>query len=520
MRKKILAVSLFFNGMFSGVYAQAYSWEKLPVAQLPSFKKDTINIKTFGAKNDGVTLNTKNINNAIAACSKKGGGVVVVPEGIWLTGPVEMQNNVNLYLKAGSMLLFTKDFDQYPLVEGFYEGRRAARNQSPVYGTNLTNIAITGKGVVDGNGDVWRMVGRDRLTASEWKKKVASGGMVSADEKLWYPSAKTKKAHEEKRSMLLEPGKSLKDFEDIKDYLRPNLLVFINCNRVLLEGVTFQNSPAWNLHPIMCSNITLKNVTVKNPEYAQNGDGIDLESCKNFLLEGCTFDVGDDAICIKSGKDEEGRKRGMPTENGVVRNCIVYKGHGGFVVGSEMSGGARNIFVENCLFMGTDKGLRFKTTRGRGGVVEHIYARNIFMKDIVQEAIFFDMYYFVKSPTDGERTVTPEVNAGTPVFRKVFMENIVCEGANKGIFIRGLPEMNVQDIHMKKMTLTSKIGAEIIEGTGIYMKNITLNSTVKTPVVLVENSHEVWVKSLLHPATDTLFELKGTPPAELKIQKN
>ena len=151
--------------------------------------------------------------------------------------------------------------------------------------------------------------------------------------------------------MLVKPGQSLNDFADMKDFLRPNLVVLTNCKRVLLEGITFQNSGAWCLHPLMCQDITMRNLRVKNPDYAHNGDGMDIESCANFLIEGCVLDVGDDAICIKSGKDEEGRKRGMPTENGVIRNNIIYKGHGGFVVGSEMSGGARNIFVQNCNFI-------------------------------------------------------------------------------------------------------------------------------------------------------------------------
>src|SRR5690606_26690128 len=187
-----------------------------------------------------------------------------------------------------------------------------------------------------------------------------------------------------------------------------------------LEGVTFQNSPAWNVHPIMCENLTLRNLFIKNPDYAQNGDGADIESCKNVLIEGCIFDVGDDAICIKSGKDEEGRKRGVATENVIIRNNTVYKGHGGFVVGSEMSGGARNIFVSNCTFMGTDKGIRFKTTRGRGGVVENIHIKDINMFDIVDEAIYFDMYYWIKPPLANAAPEVFEITDATPVFKDVF----------------------------------------------------------------------------------------------------
>ncbi|GEP97420.1 glycoside hydrolase family 28 protein [Chitinophaga cymbidii] len=456
-----------------------YSWKNLPTAKQPVFRKDTLNIRNYGAVPDGVTLNTEAINNAIAACSRKGGGVVLVPAGLWMTGPVEMKSNVNLHLRRAATLLFTPDKDQYPLVEGVYEGRSAARNQSPIWGNNLQNIAITGSGVIDGNGEVWRAVGKGELTESEWKKKVASGGVVRKDGKEWYPSEQYRAAKEENMSMLLTPGKPLKDYAVMKDFLRPNLLVFNNCKKVLLEGVTFQNSAAWCLHPLMCEDLTLRNLLVKNPAYAQNGDGLDIESCRNFLVEGCTFDVGDDAICIKSGKDEEGRKRGRPTENGVIRHNVVYKGHGGFVIGSEMSGGARNLFVHDCTFMGTDKGLRFKSTRGRGGVVEKIYARNIFMKDIVQEAVFFDLYYFVKFATDSERDERPVVNEGTPVFRDMEFDNIVCNGANKAIFIRGLPEMPVSNIRIRNSVFNTTIGKEETDTKDIVLENVRMNVPVK-----------------------------------------
>ncbi|ADB40762.1 glycoside hydrolase family 28 protein [Spirosoma linguale] len=487
-----------------------YSWTNLPKIAQPTFRRDTTNIIAFGAKPDGVSLNTQAINKAISTCSQKGGGVVLVPAGIWLTGPIVLKSNVNLHLKKAATLLFTTDKNQYALVEGVYEGKRAARNQSPVSGTNLANVAITGQGILDGNGDVWRAVHKSQLTESQWKEKVESGGVLKDDGKTWYPSEQFKKASTENRSMLLAPGKTPQDFADMKDFLRPNLVVLTNCKKVLLEGVTFQNSPAWCLHPLMCQDLTLRNVTTKNPEYAHNGDGMDIESCKNFLIEGCTLDVGDDAICIKSGKDEEGRKRGMPTENGIIRNNTVYNGHGGFVVGSEMSGGARYLFVSNCTFMGTDKGLRFKSVRGRGGVVEHIYAKDIFMKNIAQEAIFFDMYYFVKFATDGERDERPVVNEGTPVFRNMRFENIVCTGAKKGIFVRGLPEMAIQTIAMANMVLETEKGVELVDASGIRLDNINLLSTSTKPVINVTNSSNLTFNNIQYPAnTDVLFSIDG-----------
>ncbi|PZP41247.1 MAG: glycoside hydrolase, partial [Pseudopedobacter saltans] len=358
-----------------------------PVIKQPIFKKDTINIVQNGAVADGLILNTKSIQKSIDECSQKGGGIVKIPTGLWLTGPIQLKSNVNLYLAANSVLLFTKDFTQYPLVQGNWEGLPAWRNQSPISGTDLQNIAITGSGIIDGNGDAWRMIKKDKLTEAEWKEKVKSGGVVSADGKTWYPSEKSLKGSQTKNPGMVEPGKTAKDYEDIKDFLRPNLLVLTNCNNVLLEDFTIENSPAWTTHTLLTNNLIVRNLTVKNPWNAQNSDGIDVESCKNVLIENSRFDVGDDGICIKSGRDEEGRKRGVPTENVIVRNNIVYHAHGGFVIGSEMSGGAKNIWVSDCSFIGTDIGLRFKTTRGRGGIVENIHIKNITMANIPFDAI-------------------------------------------------------------------------------------------------------------------------------------
>jgi polygalacturonase len=502
------------------VSTNKYSWSNLPKAIEPVFRKDTFNVLKYDAVADGITLNTKSINKAITDCNKKGGGVVLVPAGMWLTGPIEMKSKVNLHIAKNAILLFTTDFDQYPLVEGIYEGRRSARNQSPIFGNNLENIAITGKGIVDGNGDVWRMVGRNVLTEYEWKKKVASGGLVSSDEKTWFPSAKTKLAFEQKRTSVIQPGQTLKDFEDIKDFLRPNLVVFNNCKKVLLEGVTFQNSPAWCLHPVLCEDLTVRNIFAKNPDYAQNGDGIDVESCTNVLIEGSTFDVGDDGICIKSGKDEEGRKRGKPTENVVIRNNTVYKGHGGFVIGSEMSGGARNIFVYDCFFIGTDNGLRFKTARGRGGVVENIYIKNIRMKDIVRDAILFDMYYFMKPPAKNEKIEIPPVNEATPQFQNFYISNIVCDGAERGIFIRGLPEMSIKHIFLNDIILQTNKGAEIIEASDIHLDNVHLRTEQTAPMIYVENASNIELKGIKYsPNPKLLLSVNGTKSGNIKFAK-
>ena len=499
----------------------------LPVITAPKFKRDTVSIKKFGAVADGYFLNTKAINSAIDAMNKKGGGVVLVPAGLWLTGPIVLKNNIDLHLTDAATLLFTADKNQYPLVQANWEGLPQWRNQSPISATNASNIAITGKGIIDGNGDVWRAVKSDKLTQSQWKKKIESGGVLSDDKKTWYPSEGFMKGSK----MPANPGMISADrdaafYESIKDFLRPNLLLLTSCKKILLEGVTFQNSPAWCLHPLMCENLTVRNVFVKNPWYAQNGDGIDVESCKNVLIENSVFDVGDDALCMKSGRDVEGRKRGMPTENVIIRGCTVYSSHGGFVIGSEMSGGARNIYVNNCTFVGADIGLRFKTTRGRGGVVENIFIKDIYMKDIPAEAILFDMYYMAKDPVAlaGEKRELPKVefkavDETTPVFKNFHISNVYCSGAEKGIFIRGLPEMHVKDIVLENMVLQAKKGIDVQEASGITFKNIKVISEDTDPVIdIVQSDGLVFDNITYKDGAALLFRVNGERTKNISIK--
>lgn len=492
----------------------------LPTVVAPSFRKDTLSISQFGAVADGLTLNTVALTKAIEQCSKAGGGVVLVPRGLWLTGPITLKNNVNLHLAKGALVQFTNQRDAYPLVATTWEGEDAIRNQAPISGTDLDNIAITGEGILDGAGDAWRMVKKSKLTSDQWKKLVASGGVVNDKQDTWYPSAQSLKGS----TMTIKGGQDKAYYEGIKDFLRPNMLSLTRCKRILLQGVTFQNSPAWCLHPLLCQDITLRNVTVKNPWYAQNGDGLDLESCKNGLVENCLFDVGDDGICIKSGRDEQGRKRGVPTENIIVRDCKVYHAHGGFVIGSEMSGGVKNLFVSNCTFMGTDVGLRFKTARGRGGIVENIFVDGIDMIDIAGEAILFDMYYAAKDPVpqQGESNDLPAIppqplSEGTPQFRSFEIRNVTCKGAETGIMIRGLPEMAVRDILIENAVLQSRKGLVCIEAERIQLTNVAFITPAKT-VMQLQNSHNLTFNTIRYnDGTDLLMHISGDRSNEIKL---
>lgn len=491
--KKLTIFTLLF-----ALHTAAFSRQELPQVIAPAFRSDTVSIIKHGAIGDGAFLNTKAIQSTIDDVHNRGGGVVEVPAGLWHTGPIVLKSGVNLYLAAGSTLLFTDDFDQYPMIEANWEGLPQMRNQSPISATNANNIGITGKGIIDGNGGAWRMVKKDKLTASQWKKLVASGGVVTEDGKTWYPSEKSLKGSKLSNPGLITPDKDQAFYESIKDFLRPNLLVLTQCKYVLLEGVTFQNSPAWCLHPLMSEHITVRGISVKNPWFAQNGDGIDVESCRYVLIENSVFDVGDDALCMKSGRDAEGRKRAMPTEDVVIRNCTVYSSHGGFVIGSEMSGGVRNVHVSNCTFVGADIGLRFKTTRGRGGIVENIYIRDIYMKDIPGEAILFDMYYAARDPVPmaGEKRELPKVefkpvDETTPVFRNFNISNVYCNGAAKAVFIRGVPEMAVSNIEFNNLVISADVGIDIQEADNIRFNNVQLITKTADPLIEIIQSKNI-----------------------------
>lgn len=458
------------------------------LSNCPQPLKATINhfetsITDFGAMGDGKTLNTEAFAKAIDHAYQQGGGKVIVPAGIWLTGPIELRSGIELHLEQNALITFSGDFNLYPIRETSFEGLNTRRCTSPIWAKDAENIAITGMGVIDGNGQAWRPVKRSKMTESQWKQLLKEGGVVKDD--IWYPSEASLKGAE-KCLMFNNPMGLTTDQEwtEVQQWLRPVLLSLISCNKVLIEGVTFRNSPAWCLHPLMCENVILDGVKVFNPWYSQNGDALDLESCNKVLIQNCLFDAGDDAICIKSGKDRDGRERGIPCQNVYIRDNVVLHGHGGFVVGSEMSGGVRNLLIENCTFLGTDVGLRFKSTRGRGGVVEDIHIKGINMIDIAHEAIIMDLYYAGKASGEGDENnptenTIPEVTEETPAFRNITMDNIVCNGAKIAVKINGLPEMPVENVTISNAIFNNcKQEAEIKRGKNIVMKNVLINEKI------------------------------------------
>lgn len=476
----------------------------------------SVKITDFGATSGGQFLNSRAFEDAIDAVSRKGGGRVIIPAGIWLTGPIKLKSSLELHAEAGALIVFSDDKKLYPLVETSFEGVNTWRCISPLYGKDLENIAFTGSGVWDGSGDSWRYVKKSKLTEAQWKKLLSSGGVLNEAGNEWYPSEQFRKAHSEADMNVPSGLRTREEFEAIRDFLRPVMVSIVKCRKVLFDGPTFQNSPAWCIHPLMVEHLTVRNITVRNPWYSQNGDGIDLESCRNAVVCHSNFDVGDDAICIKSGKNRAGRERGIPCENIIIKNCIVFHGHGGVTIGSEMSGGVKNIHVSNCSFMGTDVGLRFKSARGRGGVVENIYMSRIRMMGIQSHAISFDLFYEGKSvgeiieEMDPEKTAsTVAVTEETPVFRSIKFLDIACKGAGKALFLRGLPEMYPENIHLENLVVEADQGMTFENAGKVTLQNLSL-VTKKLPAIEFVDCRNIIAGNLNFPGLkDIIIKISG-----------
>lgn len=448
---------------------QAFETLEYPEVLLPVFPDYQVTITEYGAVAGGFVSNTEAFRQAISHVHEAGGGKVVVPAGIWLTGPIELLSNVNLYMENGALVLFSHEESEYPLIKTSYEGEDRIRATSPIHAKHAENIAITGEGTFDGNGHLWRLVKHSKMTNSQWKALLKRGGVTKGEgeREVWFPSQSSYDGHMNPDIKPWEEN-ALERAKPYFDYYRPVLVSLMHCSRVLLEGVTFQNSPAWNVHPLFCEHLTIQDVMIRNPWNAQNGDGLDLESCKYVNVLNTRFDVGDDAICMKSGKNAEARKIAVPTEYVTIRDCIVYHGHGGFVVGSEMSRGLRNIRVENCTFMGTDIGIRFKSTLGRGGVVEDIVMDGIHMINIPKQAILFTMAY------SGALDETEILAEDIPEFKNIVMKNITCQGSGQAIQVDGLKQLPIHDLYFEDVEIVARHGIRCEMAQDIHLKNVTI----------------------------------------------
>ena len=486
----------------------------MPEMGIPVFPDRLVSIVDFGAVGDGQTMNTDAINKAIGECAAKGGGTVLIPAGLWLTGPISLQSNINLHAEKGAIILFSRNHADYPVIKNPVKG--SFEVASPISGYGLENIAITGGGIFDGSGDTWRPVKKDKTTEGQWKELLASGGVVDKTG-LYWPTRAAMEGPQYLETLKKKDKKTItaKDYEPARDYLRPYMVMLYKCNNVLLDGPTFQNSPKFVLYPSYCQDMVIRNINVLNEWWAQNGDGIDISGGKNILIYNCMVNAGDDGICMKSSVSE--RYSETPAlQDVVISDCVVYHAHGGFVIGSNTDGGMSNISVSNCNFISTDVGLRFKSSRGRGGVVQNIFISNIYMKDIAREAILFDTYYEYKAPSDS--AIVYKADATTPVFRDFSIKNVFCNGARQAVSITGLPEMPIQYINFENMIISAKLGFTSLEASNIHLANVTILNEKGIPFT-VENSRDMVFKGIKIPDSATSFmKLSGEFTGNIQVE--
>lgn len=427
-----------------------------------------INIVKMGGQPDGKKIITEALNKASDQIAAQGGGTIYFPAGEYLTGPIRLKSNTTLYLDAGAILRFSDNFDDYlPYVEMRWEGVVMKSFSPLISAKDAENITITGRGTIDGQGKKWW---------DETLKNVAEireTGKVKSEnkwQKLWVKE---------------NPGLEVSDYYKQtleRKFFRPPFIQTYRCKNVRIEGITIQNSPFWTVNPEFCDNVTVTGITIFNPE-SPNTDGINPESCKNVHISDCHISVGDDCITIKSGRDADGRKYNVPCENITITNCTMLNGHGGVVIGSEMSGGVKNVVISNCIFDGTDRGIRLKTMRGRGGVVENIRVSNIIMKNIPAEAIVFNMFY--------GKTEEGPASIETPRFRNFHLSNITGINVNQACKVDGLPEMPVSEITFSNINMDAKIGFEVSNCKQLEMHDVNIRTSGGPAVTLSNTEYSI-----------------------------
>ena len=400
----------------------------LLLAGLTGHAQTRVSLADSGGVGDGVTSNTEAIAKAISRLDKAGGGTLVIPEGIWLTGPVILKDRIELHLERGAILLFSPDKREY---------LNGSSVRPCISASKRHDVSITGEGIIDGNGEWWRPVKRGKVSDVEWADYQRMGGTVTEDGKLWY-------------AYDLKHRENIADDAKKQEKMRTHLVRFTDCQGVTVRGVTLMNSPKFHLVPQRCSDVLIEDVTVRCPWNAQNGDGIDIMASKNVVIRRCTVDVGDDGICLKAGGGAKGLAEG-PCENVLVEYNTVFHAHGGFVIGSDFAGGMKDITVRHNSFCGTDTGLRFKSAPERGGRCENIRISDIVMTDIRGEAIVFETAY-ADRPAGHEDNVAPETENYLPDFRDIVIERVTCNGARTGVKASGKLSM-IHDIVVRDATI-------------------------------------------------------------------
>ena len=454
--------------------AQDYSkyYQNLPVevkqVSRPVIPANEINIKDVGGIGDGIALNTEAFAKGISKLNKLGGGRLTIPEGIWLTGPIAFKDNIELHLEKNAIILFSSDKKLFVNPEA----KEGDRVYAAIRASKRKNIAITGEGIIDGNGDYWRPVKRSKVSDVEWNEyKKNIGGVEKANGTLFYPWDKKDAAN------------NIAEIPEKQEKMRNDIIRFTDCENVLIEGVTVQNSPKFHVHPLNCKNVIVDGVTVRCPWNAQNGDAIDFSDINIGLIVNCTVDAGDDGLCMKSNKTKA-KSPANGCEDIVIQNNTVYHAHGGFVLGSETISGMRRIVVRHNRFAGTDTGLRFKSGMPRGGKTEQLYISDIIMTDIKEEAIVFQCDYVDRpagSDPNAVPTYTEEQKKLAPEFQDIHISNVICHGAETAISASGILGLNsVHNINIQNSTIVyTKTDKQIDPKTAqINLQNVNL---VKMP---------------------------------------
>ena len=447
----------------------------MPEVIVPKFKNQVFLITNYGAIGNGKTLNTEAINKTIQACSDAGGGIVEIPKGVWLTGPIELKSNVNIHTNKGTLVQFTKDRTQYPVFKP--QGSGSYIVKSPIFGNNLENIALTGEGIFDGAGESWRPVKKTKVSEAQWSK-ITEQGVISSDGKIWWPSVEAMNGEAILKELKEKPDATADDYLKARDFSRPYMLMLNKCKNILIDSVGLRNSPKFVFYPTKCTNLTISNAIVFNEAWAQNGDGIDISACKQVIIYNTLVSAGDDGICMKSSNGSNDTADAQ-LQNVIIAGCTVLKGHGGFVIGSNTDGGMKNIYVTDCIFNGTDIGIRVKSNVGRGGNVRDIFIDNIKMDNIINEAILFSTSYGDNTVGKASSLITDQKNEKTPHFNNFHISNIVCSSAAIAISIAGMEIQPTHDLYFENIEITSKKAFDATDAKNIFLKNVKFNSDGK-----------------------------------------
>lgn len=440
-------VALFPSLAFAQTDPWAIEYPKI-LARIrpPKFPKREFSILKFGAKPGGEFDCREAINNAIDASNKAGGGKVVVPAGVFLTGAIRLRSNVNLHVSKDATLKFATNPKAYlPIVHTRWEGMELMHLSPLIYAYEETNVAITGEGTLDGQGKsfFWKWHGNPRY-----------GGN---------PDVVSQRAARARLYEMMD--KNVLVAERIfgeGHYLRPQFIQPYKCKNVLIEGVTIVDSPMWEVHPVLCENVTIRNLHIAS--HGPNNDGCDPESCKDVLIDGCFFDTGDDCIAIKSGRNNDGRRLNVPTENIIVRNCTMKDGHGGITIGSEISGGVRNLFAHDCKLDSADlwTALRVKNNASRGGKLENFYFKNITVGQVSRAVVEIDFNY--EEGAKGEHI---------PIVRNYVVDGLTCTTGNRAVDLQGLDNAPIYDVSLKNCDFGTVKNPSVIKHVkGLKLANV------------------------------------------------